>query len=107
MSSIERDLYLLLRGTEDVRLRKNKLEVELRGLERAKEEMERELADLRMKLRDAGGFIENVTQGKDALLREIEEIDRRLDQMKVNKIAAPFVACLVAIVVMVILYFLL
>jgi chromosome segregation ATPase len=107
VNSLESDLHLLFQGTEDIKLRRNRLEAELAKLEKTKEDMERELTNINKKLKDTGIFVEDVTQKKNELIERIEELDRRLDKIKISKLVIPFVACLVVIIVIILLYLLL
>jgi len=104
LNTIEEDLRLFLRGTEEVKLRKNKLEAEIKELQEVKEQLDMEIINLRKKFKDAEIPITGISERKDDLLRKIEKIDENLNQMKINKLIIPFVASLVIIFVMVVLY---
>lgn len=108
LNTIEEDLQLFLRrgGVNHVKLRKNVLEVELRELEMEKVKLEEKSADVRRRLEEAGIFVGDITEKRDILLKKIEEIDQRLDKMKINRLVIPFLTSLIIIIVMVSLYLL-
>jgi len=100
LNSIEEGLQLVLRGAEDVKLRKSRLEAEIRELGQLKEQLDIEMGRLRRKIEDTGILMINTSD----LFKKIEEIDEKIDQMKINKLIIPFVASLIVIIVMVVLY---
>lgn len=104
LNTIEEDLQLFLRGAEEVKLRKNKLQVEIRELDVEKANLEAKSIDLRRKLEEVGIFVEDFTAKEDILHKKIDTINTELNRIKVNRLIVPFVSSLIVIAIMTGLY---